>query len=466
MEEAPSSTYQDELEWCIRQLELGLLQRNASSKQVQDAQFALKVLRSQKAPMVKKRQVMKQVFGDYRQLMTKEHQRAEKMARKHMKAHIKKGDFKNSGSVIYKKCASENSESRRDVFISSNSSFQFNFFPSGCVDTLSELPGASANSVAGIDCTTLPEASVSHQHCEKADLWKNLGVKGHEDGNLVASLSGEQRSEFTFSFTIPKEYIDSDQGVEFSEKGPLFKRSATQEMSSGRIDVAAAHVSNVTEANCSGKVLPLVLDSVNTETGHCKEGSDMMEESWRSSPQKKKKKKTKKKQTAEYSDTSNKPKPETPNDSTGFSLTSEEQLKREVSWCVEQLELGLRRQQSNQKQVNEALHALKTLHSEKAPLVKKCQLMRSMFGDYRKKMEEERQQQLKLMQTASKSARVVAVMGTTKSKVFRRCADFSGRNGEPVTSSSCTAVVNRVQCTAEETFVFAPVQEEFKFNFF
>jgi len=48
--------------------------------------------------------------------------------------------------------------------------------------------------------------------------------------------------------------------------------------------------------------------------------------------------------------------------------------------------------------VEEALRAIKTLRNDKAPLVKKRQLMRAMFGDYRKKMEEELCKELKLME--------------------------------------------------------------------
>lgn len=47
----------------------------------------------------------------------------------------------------------------------------------------------------------------------------------------------------------------------------------------------------------------------------------------------------------------------------------------------------------------EASHALKTLRSSKAPLVKKRQVMRAMTGDYRQKMEEENKKQYKLIQT-------------------------------------------------------------------
>ena len=53
--------------------------------------------------------------------------------------------------------------------------------------------------------------------------------------------------------------------------------------------------------------------------------------------------------------------------------------------------------------VEEALRAIKTLRNDKAPLVKKRQLMRAMFGDYRKKMEEERCRELKLMEAGRRT---------------------------------------------------------------
>uniref|UniRef100_A0A8C0FRZ6 Uncharacterized protein n=1 Tax=Bubo bubo TaxID=30461 RepID=A0A8C0FRZ6_BUBBB len=79
---------------------------------------------------------------------------------------------------------------------------------------------------------------------------------------------------------------------------------------------------------------------------------------------------------------------------------SDDQLWKEVDWCVEQLELGLKTQKPTPKQAEEALRAIRTLRSDKAPLVKKRQLMRAMFGDYRKKMEEEWCKELKLMEAA------------------------------------------------------------------
>lgn len=48
---------------------------------------------------------------------------------------------------------------------------------------------------------------------------------------------------------------------------------------------------------------------------------------------------------------------------------------------------------------DEASRALKTLRSSKAPLPKKRQVMRAVTGDYRKKMEEEKTKQFKLIQS-------------------------------------------------------------------
>ncbi|NXX18143.1 CH033 protein, partial [Podargus strigoides] len=145
------------------------------------------------------------------------------------------------------------------------------------------------------------------------------------------------------------------------------------------------------------------------------------------------------------------------------SQQSDDQLWKEVDWCVEQLELGLKTQKSTPKQAEEALRAIKTLRSDKAPLVKKRQLMRAMFGDYRKKMEEERCKELKLMEIAAKSVRVMEVKGIIRNKCqFIRkhsgaCRKSQGSAGSP---SESPRTLN------SGSFKFTTSQEEFRFNFF
>ncbi|XP_051877584.1 UPF0488 protein C8orf33 homolog [Pristis pectinata] len=138
-------------------------------------------------------------------------------------------------------------------------------------------------------------------------------------------------------------------------------------------------------------------------------------------------------------------------------LSPEQQLQKEVDWCVEQLELGLRSQKTHQKQADRALRAIRTLRSENAPLVKKRQLMRSIFGDYRKKMEEERQRQIRLMLAATKSATIKPIEGQTRSKVFWKTA-----NKLPKIEAS--PAPNPV--SPERFTVDTGDQSQFRFNFF
>ncbi|KAK6965920.1 UPF0488 protein [Biomphalaria glabrata] len=61
--------FSEELSWCITQLELGLMRQSPDSKQVAETVKVLKILKSSKAPMVKKRQAMRNALGDYRKKM-------------------------------------------------------------------------------------------------------------------------------------------------------------------------------------------------------------------------------------------------------------------------------------------------------------------------------------------------------------------------------------------------------------
>ncbi|KAJ8364143.1 hypothetical protein SKAU_G00129740 [Synaphobranchus kaupii] len=182
---------------------------------------------------------------------------------------------------------------------------------------------------------------------------------------------------------------------------------------------------------------------------------------------KKKKKNNKKKRTAEGAEDQKKQLAESQGEAASDSretelLSTEQQLVRELDWCVEQLELGLRTQKSSPKQMGEASRALKTLRSNKAPLVKKRQVMRAMFGDYRKKMEEDKAKQVKLIQAAVKLARVTAVLEPAKKPVFRRRAECRTQT-QPENSDAQSH--DGVPGPVSESFVFVPTQEEFCFNF-
>ncbi|XP_070580923.1 protein starmaker-like [Ptychodera flava] len=64
--ESSAEKFQRELCWCIEQLEVGLLNPKATKLQRQESEKILRTLKSSKAPMAKKRQVMHATFGDYR----------------------------------------------------------------------------------------------------------------------------------------------------------------------------------------------------------------------------------------------------------------------------------------------------------------------------------------------------------------------------------------------------------------
>ncbi|NXN14437.1 CH033 protein, partial [Indicator maculatus] len=141
----------------------------------------------------------------------------------------------------------------------------------------------------------------------------------------------------------------------------------------------------------------------------------------------------------------------------------DEQLWKEVAWCVEQLELGLKTQKSTPRQAAEAVQAIRTLRSDKAPLVKKRQLMRAMFGDYRKKMEEEWCRELKLMEAAVKSARVVEMQRVS---CRRSCQFIRKRSGACRQSQASAGTPSESPRTLNTgLFKFIPPQEEFHFNF-
>ncbi|XP_032773620.1 UPF0488 protein C8orf33 homolog [Rattus rattus] len=159
-------------------------------------------------------------------------------------------------------------------------------------------------------------------------------------------------------------------------------------------------------------------------------------------------KQKKKKTPNRVSGTNGKEKPSekpTPEEAPPSAEAQAEQLARELAWCVEQLELGLRTQRPTPKQKEQAVGAIRTLRSEKTPLPRKRQLMRSLFGDYRAQMDAEWQEALRALKAATHSAQVQLVGEAARKKSGRVCRPRpAGRAG---TTPDLT-------------------NEEFRFNFF
>ncbi|XP_040847491.1 UPF0488 protein C8orf33 homolog [Ochotona curzoniae] len=122
-----------------------------------------------------------------------------------------------------------------------------------------------------------------------------------------------------------------------------------------------------------------------------------------------------------------------------------EQLARELAWCVEQLELGLRTRKATERQREQASSALRSLRSERTPLPRKRQLMRTLFGDYRARMEAESLEALRSLRAASRAARVQPVAEAARKKSRKVCR---------------LRPAPRAEATVDTP------EEEFKFNFF
>jgi hypothetical protein len=63
------SSLEEELAWCMAQLEIGCARKGATKEQKELNLQIMKKLQSAKTPLPKKRQIMRNVFGDYRSKM-------------------------------------------------------------------------------------------------------------------------------------------------------------------------------------------------------------------------------------------------------------------------------------------------------------------------------------------------------------------------------------------------------------
>lgn len=93
------TNFEEELLWCIEQLQISLTSNKLSPKQTEESMKILKTLKNSKAPLVKKRQIMRQAFGDYRSKMKDEEKRF-KLDKSKMKISVVKNE---SGSKFLKK---------------------------------------------------------------------------------------------------------------------------------------------------------------------------------------------------------------------------------------------------------------------------------------------------------------------------------------------------------------------------
>ncbi|XP_061456206.1 UPF0488 protein C8orf33 homolog [Rhineura floridana] len=460
MEEAPKPTYQDELEWCISQLETGLLRLNPTPKEAEETQCILGVLRSRKAPLLKKRQVMHRVFGDYQLKMAEERQKAAKAAMKSENTmQIQPGDALSSGSVVYQKQSSRSSAAPTSWFAPSDNSFQFDF-------VLSERTSEEMDGTVGEACAVDDSREWSPGNGPLGTLDFSTGTKKPEfafnfvipDVLPLPSVAADLGSEAAIEATTEVDPTSQNAMVTMPENAAFPKPDKSDAMGSTSKRDGEDPVREVSKSEAAQVAIMETKETKLTVTAG-------------GSSKRKKKKKPPPSKVAHSDNVNGDSKLHGKGTSNQAEMCqSDDQMKREVDWCVEQLELGLKTRKSTPKQMDEALRAIKTLRSEKAVLAKKRQLMRALFGDYRTKIAEERQKQLKLMQAASKAARIAEVADDASrksSRVFRKSAVMTRTNQRPAESFPPPPTpATSTGATETCSFVLTPSQEEFRFNFF
>ncbi|XP_028174555.1 UPF0488 protein CG14286 [Ostrinia furnacalis] len=97
------------------------------------------------------------------------------------------------------------------------------------------------------------------------------------------------------------------------------------------------------------------------------------------------------------------------------------QFQLELCWCIQQLERTLNEKKGTEKQLNEAWKVLTVLKNNTQPIIRKRQLMRTHFGDYRAKMLAEEK---KLAKMASKM-KITESMDKPKATFLRKSAFLS-----------------------------------------
>ncbi|XP_026559978.1 uncharacterized protein LOC113438701 [Pseudonaja textilis] len=455
MEEAPKPTFQDELEWCITQLETGLLRLNPTPQQADETRHILKVLRSRKAPLVKKRQMMRHVFGDYRLKMAEENERTAKAGVTPMQVEMQQGNSLPSGSMMYRKQQSSSpSEASTSLLASSDNSFQFNFvLPEGATEET--------------DRTTAEEHGLGDSREQSA---------GNDLSRMLDFSAGTQQPGFAFNFTIPEASSPSGDAVDpgCGASAEIAPESCFISSKKAVVTTASPHSDRTDAKDCVSRHReehPLQeaprLEATQVASTETAEEKLVVAAGGPSKRRKKKKLPPSEVAQVDQGCGDNKLGDQGTSEQAEI-LQADDQLKREVDWCVEQLELGLKTQKSTPKQKEEAVRAIKTLRSKKAVLAKKRQVMRLMFGDYRAKMAEERQKQLKLLQAASKAAHITEVneeMWKKRSQVFRKSAE-GARTSKNLQEPSCCQTPACLRSTDPSSFKFRPSQEEFCFNFF
>ncbi|CAH0546195.1 unnamed protein product [Brassicogethes aeneus] len=162
-----------------------------------------------------------------------------------------------------------------------------------------------------------------------------------------------------------------------------------------------------------------------------------------------------------------------PSTSNGISPELEQQFELELCWCIQQLQTALKSGKLKDKQVQDHTKALNTLMSNAAPMVKKRQVMRLSFGDYRAKMSAEEKKLRNI------NMKVVPGVPSKKSVFLKKSAfssagnefrfDFKEPNESDLVNDLENVKIDNDTKTNDNTRInqkhFVPSGNNFRFNF-
>ncbi|XP_048000068.1 UPF0488 protein CG14286 [Leguminivora glycinivorella] len=165
------------------------------------------------------------------------------------------------------------------------------------------------------------------------------------------------------------------------------------------------------------------------------------------------------------------------------------QFQLELCWCIQQLEKTLAENKGNEKQLTEAWKVVNVLKNNSQPIIRKRQLMRTHFGDYRAKMAAEEKKLAKMTSKIKISDTPTQPKATfLRKSAFLTTGDSSFRfnfnlaldqvdTGTTVDGSTLqenppidnknndTSIKNDSNSQENKNFKFTFSDSEFKFNF-
>ncbi|KAH0954417.1 hypothetical protein HN011_009521 [Eciton burchellii] len=116
-----------ELCWCIQQLEVNLANDKSQKKQTQNIGKYIQSLKNNSVPLIKKRQIMNNILGDYRKKMIEDERKLNKTVSTVKKAYHNTEEYKSRADDHKEEDKLVNTKAIIDSNRTDQTPFQFNF---------------------------------------------------------------------------------------------------------------------------------------------------------------------------------------------------------------------------------------------------------------------------------------------------------------------------------------------------